>query len=340
MDRFLDLMTVLFIPIIVIGGVAYFLFKAPRNGKIIGYLRNQKVLFGFLLLWTLLGFFTQQDFTERCDCLIHSRGIFSLDYIVFSVISIILISIGFFVKNKFARVALLSLELAYWIFKLFILKSGYVGGLGIMIFKYYDFIGLLLRFLILNSLFGYKIKEYGFVLLAGLIIAIKMLGIPCNDNFIYDDFLNPYYNQLMFEDINGNWTGFMLYPRGSIIDSTFKNPGNIIYGSKPEITTYRDTVIFSRFENSYFYFNDSNLRIDNSAPELNGDYLLTYSSPESGYLNYLPLKYVEAAKEDYRFIQYSMRLLIKNVSDSILSCQIDGRIDLELKTTHNNGYSK
>lgn len=335
MDRFLDLMTVLFIPLIVIGGVAFFLFKAPRNGKIIGYLRNQKALFGFLLLWTLLGFFTQQDFTERCDCLIHSRGVFSLDYIGFSAISLILIILGFFIKSKFARIGLLSLELVYWIFKLYALKSGYIGGLGILIFKYYDFIGLLVRLLILNSLFGNKIKEFVFVLLAGLIILLKMLEFPCNDNFIYDDFLNPYYNQLMFEDINGTWTGSLLYPKDSIIDSTFKNPDNVIYGSRPEITTYRDTVIFSRFENSHFYFNDSNLRIDNSAPKLNGDYLLTYSRPESGYLNYLPLQYVEAAKEDYRFIQYSIRLLIKNVSDSLLSCQIDGRIDLELKTTHN-----
>jgi len=336
MDRLFDLIIALFVPILVIGGLILFLIKAPRRNKIISHLRNQNILFGFLFLWTLFGFFTQQDFTERCGCLIHSRGIFSLDYIGFTSISLVLLLLGFFIRNKFTRISLLCLELAYWIFKLYVIKSGYQGGLGILIFKYYDFIGLFIRFLLINSIFGHRFKEYLLALLAGLLIIIKMLGMPCNDNFIYYDILNPYYNRLIFDDINGNWTGSMNYPKVTVIDSTFKNPGNLIYGSKPEITTYRDSVSFTRYDNTYFYFNDSNLTIENSAPELNGKYFLTYSQPESGYLVYLPTQYIEAVKDDYSFNQYSLTLLIVNVTDTLLSFQINNGIDLELKTTHNN----
>lgn len=189
-----DYILILFFPSIVIIGVTIFLIKAPRKEKLIRPLRSQKVLFGFLILWTLLGFFTQQDFTERCGCLVHSRDIFSLDYIILSAISLILLILGFSIRNKFVRISILWLELAYWIFKLFALKSGYEGGLGILVFNYYDFLGLLGRFLLINSLLGYRFKEYILPLVVGVIIIIKMFGVPCNENFIYRDYLNPYYN--------------------------------------------------------------------------------------------------------------------------------------------------
>jgi hypothetical protein len=325
----------LIFPIIVIAGVSIFLFNAPKNNKIIKPLRNSRLLFAFLILWTLIGFFTQQDFTERCGCLIHSRGIFSLDYIIFSFISLILLVSGFIAKNKIIKISLISVELAYWIFKLFALKSGYEGGLGILMFKYYDFLGLLGRFLLLKCLFGNKYKEYIFALISGLLIIIKMLGVPCNENFIYRDFLNPYYNQLLFNDINGNWTSSVLFPKVSVIDSIFKNPDKLIYGSKPEITTYRDTVTFTRFDDSYFYFSDSSFSIENAAPELNGKYFLTYSQPESGYLVYLPIQHIAAVKEDYRYNQHSLTLYIIDVNETTITCKLNGEIDLLLKTAGN-----
>jgi hypothetical protein len=326
-----DYILILFFPSIVIIGVTIFLIKAPRKEKLIRPLRSQKVLFGFLILWTLLGFFTQQDFTERCGCLVHSRDIFSLDYIILSAISLILLILGFSIRNKFVRISILWLELAYWIFKLFALKSGYEGGLGILVFNYYDFLGLLGRFLLINSLLGYRFKEYILPLVVGVIIIIKMFGVPCNENFIYRDYLNPYYNRLFFNQINGNWTGSMLYPNDSIIEETIKNPDHIIYGSKPEINLYRDTILYSRFDSVYLTFNDSSLSIEKSSPELNGQYCLTYSRPESNYFVYLPCHYIDDAERDYHFNQYSITIFFENISDSTISCYIDNRIELILK---------
>ncbi len=331
MDRILDIIIVLFFPIIVIGGITFLCIKASRKDKLIRPLRSQNVLFGFLILWTLLGFFTQQDFTERCGCLIHSREIFSLDYIIFSAISLILIILGFSIRNRFVRISILWLELAYWIFKLFALKSGYQGGLGILVFKYYDFFGLLGRFLLINSLIRYRFKEYVLTLVAGVIIIIKMLGFPCNENFLYKKYLNPYYNDLIFNEINGSWTGTMIYSNDSTIEETIKNTDNKIYGSRPEINLYRDTIIYLRFDSVYISFNDSSLYIEKSTPELNGQYCLTYSQPESRYFIYLPCHYIDDAKRDFNYNQYSITVAFGYISDSSLQCYLNNRIALDLK---------
>lgn len=330
-----DYILILFFPLIVIIGVIIFLIKAPHKDKLIRPLRSQKVLFGFLILWTLFGFFTQQDFTERCGCLIHSRGVFSLDYVIFSAISLILFVLGFIVKNKTAQISLLCLELAYWTFKLFALKSGYQGGLGILIFKYYDFFGLLGRLLLLNSLFENKFKEHLLAILAGLLIIVKMFGIPCNDNFIYRDYLNPYYNQLMFKRLNGNWTGTMIYPKDTTLHKPFDSAdiSNLI--SLIDTVTYRDSTVLKKEKGVYFYFKDSNLSIYRTLPELDGNYSLYYSQPDSRYFIYIPDKYLDSIKQDYKYGQYSIKVHLKELTDSSLSLEIENGIDFELKTAGN-----
>ena len=335
MDWIVNIMMDLLFPIIVIVGVTIFLIKAPLKDKLIRPLRNQKVLFGFLILWTLIGFFTRQDFSESCGCLIGSRGIFSPDYVLFSAISLILLILAFILKNKLVRISLLCIELFYWLFKLFALKSGYVGGLGILVFKYYDFISLLARLLLINSLLGYRFKEYLFALISGLLIIIKMLGFPCRDNFIYRDYLNPYYTQQMFEQLNGSWTGLMIYSKDSIIGETIINPDTSIYGDRPELTRRRDTIVNLRISNVHFTFNDSILTIEKANPDLNGQYCLTYSRPESKCFIYLPRQYIDDAKRDYHFNQYSKTMFFENISDSTLSCNINYRIEVKLKTTGN-----
>jgi hypothetical protein len=337
MDWILETFIVLLFPIIVIGGVTFFLIKAPLKDKLIKPLRSQKILFGFLILWTLIGFFTQQDFTERCGCLIHSRGVFSHDYIIFSAISLILFILGFIVKNKFVRINILCLELVYWIFKLFALKSGYLGGLGILIFKYYDFFGLLGRLLLLNSLFENKFKEYLLAIVAGLLIIVKMLGIPCNDNFIYTDYLNPYYNQLMFKRLNGDWTGTMIYPRGTIEHSPY-NSNEI--SDLVDILTCQDSTIYKRKQGVHFYFNDSILCIDGTSTELDGNYSLYYSQPDSRYSVYIPNKYLDSIKRDYKYGRYSINIHFEEVNDSTLSFQIEHDKKFILKTADSNVYTK
>jgi hypothetical protein len=340
MDMIFDYIMILFFPLIVIIGVTIFLIKAPRKVKLIRPLRSQKVLFGFLILLTLFGFFTQQDFTERCGCLIHSRGVFSLDYVIFSAISLILFVLGFIVKNKIARISLICLELAYWIFKLFVLKSGYQGGLGILIFKYYDFFGLLGRLLLLNNLFDNKFKEHLLAILAGLLIIIKMLGIPFNDNFIYRDYLNPYYNQLMFRRLNGNWTGTMVYPKDTTVYKPFDSTDINDLISLNDTVTYRDSTILIKKKGVYFYFQDSNLSINRTLPELDGNYSLYYSQPDSRYFIYIPDKYLDSIKQDYEYGRYTIKMHLEELNDSSLSLQIENGIDFELKTAGNNVYTK
>jgi hypothetical protein len=320
-----------FISILIIIGLAFLMQKAHKSVRIIKLLRNENVLFVFLIIWTIFGFFTQQDFIESCYGLNFSN-IFTFDNILCSSLSFILLFLGLIINKKLIRISIVTLELAYWIFKLFALKSGYeFFGLDILICKYYDFIGLLARLLLLNALIKYRFKEYKLVLLCGLLLIVKMFTFPCSKNFIQRDFIVPYKNRLIFNKINGSWTGSMLYPNDSILVHTIKNPDTALYGNRPEINIFRDTFIFARFENVYFSFDDSSLTIEKTDPELNGNYYLTNSQPDYPFFVYIPVQYIDSVKRDNMFNQYSITVTFYNANDSVLYCLINNTIKVTLE---------
>lgn len=327
-------------PLIVIIGFFIFLNSTRRKVKWIKPLRNVNILFGFLFIWTLFGFFTQEDVTERCGCFIQSRGIFSIDYMAFSAISLVLFILAFVVKNKVARRSLLFFEFAYWIFKLFIIKSGYVAGLGMEVFKYYDFLGLLGRLLLLNSLFAYKIKEYLLCVFAGLLIISKMCFIPCGNNFVYNDYLKPHFNRVMFDQLNGDWTGTMTYS----YDSTIYPPSDsnschdtildidLLYNKK-NTASCRDSLIQIKANEVFVRFQDSNLNITKTFPEVDGNYCLDYSELGSKYFTYRLCKYMDSMPLDNHRL-YALNMKIEELNDSVLILAFDCGINFELKSIH------
>lgn len=331
MNIILEYAVALIFPLLVILGTGFFLFKVNKIEKFKRIFISQKILFAFLILWTLFGFFSQQDFIENCGCFVYSRDIFSPGYVIFSSITLTILLIGVFTKNKTFRIVLVSIELTYWIFKLFILKSGYIGGLGLMVFKYYDFYGLLGRLLLLNSLLGRKLRAQVMSLVAGVLIIIKMLVIPCNENDIYESYMNSYYTKLMFKQLNGHWNGSLLYLKDSSIVETIENPDTVVYVSVSDVNIFRDTTVSKSYKKIGVHFNDSSLTIENSAPELNGKYSLTYSQPEFGFLVYIPNKFENVVKRDYMFKQFEIKVIFDNMIDNTLSFTIDNRSKFKLK---------
>jgi hypothetical protein len=337
MDYIIGYLFDTFIPTIVIMGVTFFFIFAQRKDKLRNFIRNQNVLFWFLITWTLFGFFAQQDFSERCGCLTHSRNLFSLDYIIFSAISLILFILSFLIKNKGIRVSLICIELAYWLFKLYFIKSGYIGGMGILVFKYYDFFGLLGRLLILNTLTGQKLKEFLLVLIAGLLIIIKMLGVPCNANFVYRDYINPYYNRTLLNQLNGEWHGTMILPIDTVVHNPIDSTDKSLMTFLGDFSHYHDTTIIKEINHVQLSFQDSILNINNSTHEYDGNYSLTYSEADSKFLIYTHSKYLINTETDYLFGPTTITVQITNMTDSTITMQIDNRITIKLKTAGNSG---
>lgn len=114
-----------------------------------------------IICWTIFGFFTNLDYTENWGCLIFSEQIFSVENITYSAAAIILISFGVFIPFGIIGKVVLTCELLFWLFKLFIIKGGYAvgyGGVPSVSVLAFDTIALVLRLILLKQAFQIKVK--------------------------------------------------------------------------------------------------------------------------------------------------------------------------------------
>ncbi|MBA9077104.1 hypothetical protein [Rufibacter quisquiliarum] len=127
-------------------------------------MRKEKALFVILLLWLLIGLIFGLDYTTYSS----SRGIDAVKYgintnslvfryqLLFFLESAILIFIAFRSDNRNFQKVFVIIELVIWLIRLLLIKDGYMVGYGgapdegVVI---YDFISLVLRFLLLRSYF-------------------------------------------------------------------------------------------------------------------------------------------------------------------------------------------
>jgi hypothetical protein len=181
MDYKLTTLLVAFIPIVIVALIFTF-----GKGKIIDTLSNSTFIYATLLVWTLFGFFFALDNSMAWGCMGVREEALSLGYtilkvpgetseadniiyidfnnIAYSGLSVLLISFGFFLRDRKGLVVLYG-ELLYWIFKLMIIKGGYAVGIGgspdsdVLLF---DSVALTLRLLLIQSrqTFGLTRKIY------------------------------------------------------------------------------------------------------------------------------------------------------------------------------------
>lgn len=304
-------------PILAISITVFLLMIFKRNVKIHKYITNTVYVTLFLLFLTLIGFFFQEDFNEDCGCLVHAtRDVFSIDYIFFSLVSLALISASLLVKRKYIKVVLLTIELIYWLIKLFVLKSGYEGGLGILVFKLYDFIGLTTRIWLINLLLDFKLREFFIPIIAGILITIKMFFFPCQENKIYKKYLEPYYNEKLFDKINGVWTGNLL----DVDTLTYYRPfdSSNIYDllTQHDTVTYRDTILWTIAKELSVIIHDSSLIFVDSVPEWEKNYKIFSTSPEYGYISYFPTRYGDFTGEMFFIDTMNNKRITINISEN------------------------
>jgi hypothetical protein len=116
-----------------------------------------------LIIWTVIGFFFLLDNNSAFGCTVNNSPVFSTHNIRYSLISLILLLIAYFIRSEKLQIAFLLCEFAYWLIKLMTIKGGYAVGIGggpDFTVVYFDTIALFLRLLVLYKLLNYKISLY------------------------------------------------------------------------------------------------------------------------------------------------------------------------------------
>lgn len=176
--------TIIFLLLIIIIWVILKLNKKIKfwTEKIIQRPLNYYLLIGLLII----GFLLNLDNSNRFGCIIGVEPIFELKNILFSTISITFVLLSFFAKKKTIKLMFISLELLFWILKLFLFKGGYaVGIIGTadIYISIYDFTTLILRLFIINSLLNMNINQVYVLICTIIIMFIKIYIYPLPYSF-------------------------------------------------------------------------------------------------------------------------------------------------------------
>ena len=139
--------------------------------------------FNYYLLTGLLiaGFFFRLDYSDRFGCIIFAEPVFELKNILFSTISITLVLLSFFPEKRTIKLTFISLELLFWIAKLFLFKGGYVTGIAgtaDLEISLFDTATLALRLFIINSLLKTNVNQIYVLICTIIIMLIKIHIFP------------------------------------------------------------------------------------------------------------------------------------------------------------------
>ena len=146
------------------------------KNKLIQQPFNYYILLGLLVI----GFFFQLDYSIRFgDIITREYSIFEFESILFSATSITLVLLSFFFKKRAIKLTFISLELLFWLSKLFLFKGGYVTGWGVDPFiSLYDTTALALRFFIIRSLLKTNINPIYALICTVIVMYIKIYIFP------------------------------------------------------------------------------------------------------------------------------------------------------------------
>lgn len=173
-----------------------------------------------LLVLLVIGFFGQLDYTDRWGCFVGGESIFDSKNILFSSISVTLILTSFLFRPRILKISLLIIELAFWTFKLFYFKGGYVVSIAAApdpIISFYDSLTLALRLFIITGLLRTNIKVIYILICTLTIMAIKVYGFPTQLSMIVEEKKSLERAQSTKEKLIGEWIGIYEY------DSTHLN---------------------------------------------------------------------------------------------------------------------
>ena len=195
-----------------------------------------------LLTLLVIGFFGQLDYTDRWGCFVGGESIFDTKNILFSSISVILILTSFLFNPRIIKISLIIIELAFWIFKLFYFKGGYVVSIAAApdpIISFYDSLTLAMRLFIMTELLRTNIKTIYILICTLTIMAIKVFGLPTQLSMIVEGEKSKQRAEFTKEKLIGEWIGIYEY------DSTYMS----------KITHIKDSATI-RFDSLYITLYD------------------------------------------------------------------------------------
>lgn len=164
-------------------------------------------------MWIVFGFLAQLDYTQQLGCIVGHESTFSSWDILFSSISIGLITFGYFIPNrKISRLILLG-ELFFWLGKLYTIKGGYTVGIGavpsLFVFTY-DIIALSLRLILIKHKWSFKWNSLWLYFPVSFMLTLKIHAflVP-----IYQLDKKEELNQEIIQErmnvIQGKWYGIL-----------------------------------------------------------------------------------------------------------------------------------
>jgi hypothetical protein len=169
----LDDLIIIFIPIVIIGLIVTF-----SKGKVTDFLSNPTTIYSALILWTLFGFVFVLDNSMAWGCLGGPEVALSSENIIYSGLSVLFITIGFFSSDKMGLLILFG-ELIYWTIKLTTAKGGYTVGIGgtpdenILMF---DSVAVTLRLLLIQTRYNFGLTRKIYLLpISFLFMTLKLL---------------------------------------------------------------------------------------------------------------------------------------------------------------------
>jgi len=139
-------------------------------------LTNPRTTYGLLIVWTIWGFYTNLDYTLNRGC-ISSESSFTMQNSLYSGTAIALLSIGFFMTSRRIGLVILTCELLFWLYKLFLVKGGYVvgfGGLPSIDVLVFDTIALTLRLVVIKKVSQLQFKTIFVLIISFIIMTIKL----------------------------------------------------------------------------------------------------------------------------------------------------------------------
>ena len=212
--------------------------------KIIQQPLNYYLLLGLLVV----GFIFRLDYTDRFGCIRFAEPIFELRNILFSATSITLVLLSFFSKKRTSKLTFISLELLFWVSKLFLFKGGYSVGIVFTpdpIISLYDTTTLALRFFIINSLLKTSIRKRYILICTIIIMSIKIFVFPLPYSFIVARRSAQIVRENTEIFLRGKWIENRDTPEK--IKIIFLPPENaIIYNFKNRESLFFDDVWFGR----------------------------------------------------------------------------------------------
>lgn len=140
------------------------------------YFSSLKVLFALVIIWSVVGFVYCFDNNVQWGC-INDNYVFSFHNISRTAISLAFLTLGFLYRNDTLGRSLMLAEFVYWSLKLFFWKEGYVIGIGGSVptdIAVFDFVALLLRLLLLRTVFRSPLSNIWLLLSAVALMWVKI----------------------------------------------------------------------------------------------------------------------------------------------------------------------